>query len=283
MKSNLNGILYLVATPIGNLEDITFRAVNTLNAVDLIIAEDTRVTANLLNHLNIKKPLYSFHNHNEAEKQQEILHRLNSGENIALVSDAGTPLIADPGFRLVKECHKQGIKVTPIVGACALIAGLSASGLPCENFCFEGFLPSKTNARTAKLISLKDEIRTMVFYETKHRISEALEDIVKIFGENRAVTLARELTKTFETIIHSTAKELLIEITNKPIKGEIVLIVKGKEKKVEEISSKELELLQELILHLPVKKAVQIVTNTFEGNKNALYQKALEFKTSDSV
>lgn len=194
------GTLYIVPTPIGNLGDITERAVQVLSQVDLIAAEDTRHTGRLLSHLNISTRTFALHDHNEQQKAQVLAEKLSQGQSIALVSDAGTPLISDPGYHLVNQCRAAGLRVVPLPGACAVIAALSASGLPSDRFSFEGFLPPKSKGRRDKFLELAKVERTCIFYESPHRIMDSLDDMLAILGEERQVVLARELTKTFETI-----------------------------------------------------------------------------------
>jgi 16S rRNA (cytidine1402-2'-O)-methyltransferase len=280
MNINNLGTLYIVATPIGNLQDITLRAIEILKTVDLIAAEDTRHSASLLQQFAIAKPLLSLHEHNETERIAQLLHQLQKGQSIALISDAGTPLISDPGYLLVRQARMQGIKVEPIPGACAAIAALSASGLPADRFTFEGFLPVKSQARLQRLTPLKSESRTMIFYEAPHRILSLLQDLHKIFGDEREVVLARELTKMFETIRLGKLKEMIewVESDANQQRGEIVLLVSGShEKNVEESLSVEV-ILKELLVELPLKKAVEIAVRLTGEKKNAVYEKALELK-----
>ncbi len=220
------GILYLVSTPIGNLEDITFRALNTLKSADLIAAEDTRHTLKLLNHFNIKKQLTSYYEHNKEEKGKFLIKSLLEGKNIAVVTDAGTPGISDPGEELVKGCIKEGIKVCPIPGAAALIAAVTVSGLPAGRFVFEGFLPKRKKEKKARLHELKKEDRTIVFYESPHKLRETLKVVLDVLG-NRKIVLARELTKKFEEIIRVTVKEAVMLYDENPPRGEYVLVLEG--------------------------------------------------------
>ncbi len=192
--------LYIVPTPIGNLGDITQRALDVLAQVDVIAAEDTRHTGKLLAHFNIQTKTFALHDHNEQHKAQALVDKLLSGQSIALVSDAGTPLISDPGYHLVNQCRQAGVKVVPLPGACAVITALSASGLPSDRFSFEGFLPAKSKGRKDKFLEIAKVERTCIFYESPHRINESLQDMLEILGPDRQVVLARELTKTFETI-----------------------------------------------------------------------------------
>lgn len=271
--------LYVVATPIGNLGDMTERAINILRQVDLIAAEDTRHSKRLLEHLGILTPMKAFHNFNEAQRATELLTLLQNGKSIALISDAGTPLISDPGYRLVSLVREHGITVHPIPGACALIAALSASGLPSDRFVFEGFLPAKSSARCEQLKLLVDETRTLLFYESPHRILSSLVDMIKIFGEDRMAVVARELTKTFETIKQASLKDLLDWMTNDPNqqKGEFVILIKGVEKiQDEETDNEALRVLKILLTELPLKQASQLAAKITGAKKNWLYEKAIK-------
>ena len=248
--------LYIVATPIGNLDDITLRAINTLKSVDLIAAEDTRHSGLLLQHLGIKAKLFALHDHNEQEKAQVLIEKLKSGLSIALISDAGTPLINDPGYHLVKACRENNINVVPIPGACAAIAALSVAGLPSDKFSYEGFLPAKTKARQDYLTTLCEESRTMIFYESTHRLLETLNDMQTIWGCDKHIVLAKELTKTWETIVNYSVNELidwLQEDSNRQ-KGEFVLIVEGHSKTDNAIDAKVMTTLKLLVKELPLKK-----------------------------
>ena len=274
--TDLTGILYIVATPIGNLQDITQRALDTFAQVDLIVAEDTRHSGLLLSHYGIKKPFFALHDHNEQEKAHILVEKLKQGSNIALISDAGTPLISDPGFHLVRQCREAGIRVVPLPGACAAITALCASGIASDRFCFEGFLPAKSKARKDKLENIAEEDRTLIFYESTHRILDTLEDMQSVLGEERYIVLAREITKTWETITGNTIKNLrewLLEDANRT-KGEMVLIVEGKPKSDnnDEISSQAVKALELIAEELPLKKAAAIVAELYGYKKNALYQ-----------
>jgi 16S rRNA (cytidine1402-2'-O)-methyltransferase len=222
------GKLYIVPTPIGNLEDITLRALNVLKSVDFIFAEDTRTSSVLLKHYEVNKPLRSNHAHNEHKVLQDIIDHVQSGKSIALISDAGTPGISDPGFLLVRECIKHDIPVETLPGATAFVPALVNSGLPCDSFVFLGFLPQKKGRQT-KLNSIKDESRTMVFYESPYRLIKALEEFKGIFGEERRVSVSRELTKLHEETFRGTIKETLDHFNSKQVKGEIVIVVAGKD------------------------------------------------------
>lgn len=276
---NLTGILYIVATPIGNLQDITQRALDTLAKVDLIAAEDTRHSGLLLNHYGIKKPFFALHDHNEQQKAELLVGKLQQGQHIALISDAGTPLISDPGFHLVRQCRQAGIRVVPIPGACAAITALCASGIASDRFCFEGFLPAKSKARCDKLQTLSQEPRSLIFYESTHRILDTLTDMARVFGGERYVVLAREITKTWETIAGDKLAPLIewLQQDSNRTKGEMVLIVEGYENvdegEFDPIALKALALLQQ---ELPLKKAAAIVAELYGYKKNALYQYGLE-------
>ncbi|MBF7684832.1 16S rRNA (cytidine(1402)-2'-O)-methyltransferase [Acinetobacter sp. B10A] len=270
--------LFVVATPIGHLDDITYRAIETLRHVDLIAAEDTRQSAMLLKHFNINTPLTACHDHNESHKIEQLIEQLHAGKSIALISDAGTPLISDPGFKLVRAAQEQHIRVTPVPGACAAIAGLSAVGLPSDRFSFEGFLPSKSSQRLATLEQLKDESQTLIFYEAPHRILACIQDMITIFGADRTVGFAREITKTFETIKKTTLAELYtwVEHDKNQQKGEIVLIIAGKTEKVDVQAAKLDQILQRLLQDVSVKTAAQITADLFDIKKKVAYQRALE-------
>ncbi|MHA3103696.1 16S rRNA (cytidine(1402)-2'-O)-methyltransferase [Acinetobacter sp. ANC 3791] len=270
--------LFVVATPIGHLDDMTFRAIEVLKSVSLIAAEDTRQSAQLLKHFNIETPLTACHDHNEASKIHQLIEKLKNGENLALISDAGTPLISDPGFKLVRAAQEHGIRVTPVPGACAAIAALSAVGLPSDRFSFEGFLPSKSSQRLSQLEKLKDETQTLIFYEAPHRILECVKDMQAVFGADRAVGFAREITKTFETIKKMTLGELVkfIEQDHNQQKGEIVLVVGGASTEKDLSQAKLDEWLQRLLQDVSVKVAAQIVADLTGIKKKIAYQRALE-------
>lgn len=277
--NNLSGILYIVATPIGNLQDITQRALTVFEEVDLIAAEDTRHSGLLLSHYGIKKPFFALHDHNEQQKADVLVEKLQQGLNIALISDAGTPLISDPGFHLVRKCRQAGIKVVPLPGACAAVTALCASGIASDRFCFEGFLPAKSKARQDKLKNLEKEDRTLIFYESTHRILGSLADIEAVFGKERYVVLAREITKTWESIQGdevATLRQWLAEDPNRT-KGEMVLIVEGAQiAEQQEISPQAVKALKLIAAELPLKKAAAIVAELYGYKKNALYQFGLE-------
>ena len=220
--------LFLVPTPIGNLEDITLRAINVLKSADVVLAEDTRTSGNLLKHLGINKPMQSYHIHNEHQTITRLLERMLKGETMALVSDAGTPAISDPGFLLVRECIKYGIKVECLPGPTAFVPALVNSGLPSDRFTFEGFLPHKKGRQT-RLQQLVNEERTMVFYESPHRLLKSLQQFAEYFGPERQVSVSRELTKIYEENARGTLQEVIAHFGEKAIKGEIVIVVAGKE------------------------------------------------------
>jgi len=223
----MQGKLYIVPTPIGNLEDITLRALSVLKSVDLILAEDTRTSSFLLKHFNIDKPLRSNHQHNEHKILEELIELISAGKNIALISDAGTPVISDPGFLLIRECIKNELPVETLPGPTAFVPALVNSGLPCDSFIFAGFLPQKKGRQT-KLISFKEENKTMIFYESPFRLLKALEEFKEYFGANRKVSVSRELTKMFEETFRGTVEEAITYFNLKPVKGEIVIVVEGK-------------------------------------------------------
>ena len=276
------GALYIVATPLGNLGDINRRALEVLESADLIAAEDTRNSQKLLNHFGIKTPMMALHEHNEREQTDEIITKLQSGISIALISDAGTPLISDPGYTLVSKLHEAGLKVIPVPGPSALIAALSVAGLPTDHFCFEGFLPSKTVAREKALQALKQETRTLVFYEAPHRIVATLTSLRDIFGEQRLITLVRELTKMYETIRRDTAQALLKWVSANPEqqKGECVLVVEGSKVIVNSrLVEVEVEaLLSSLLNKMSLKDAAQLAAEITGRKKNALYEQALNLQ-----
>lgn len=274
--------LYIVSTPIGNLKDITLRALEILKNVDLIACEDTRHSRPLLQHYGIEKPLMAFHEHNEKATTEKILTRLQSGESVAYISDAGTPLISDPGFSLVQAAQKASIPIVPIPGPSAVITALSVSGLPTDQFIFEGFLPPKGEVRVNRLKALLNESRTMIFYEAPHRILAFLKEINAVFGPNRKIVLARELTKLFETVKLGTAEEILKWVEKDPNqqRGEMVVLIAGNDPaENDDIESCD-ELLKLLLSELPLKKAAEIAAKISGKRKNLLYQRALNLKGS---
>lgn len=274
-----NGTLYIVATPIGNLSDITAHAIDCLKSVAIIACEDTRTSGKLLNHFNIPTKTWAYHDHNAEVQTPKLIEILQSGQSIALISDAGTPLISDPGFRLVRACHQAGIKVSPVVGASAAIAALSVAGLPSDKFYFYGFLPAKTAGRQSELTKIKDLTATLIFYEAPHRIVECIDDMIMVLGDNRQVTFCREITKTFETIYPSTLGELkqFVASDANQQKGEMVLVVAGVNDSVND-EGKHDALLKRLLQDLSVKKAAQLASDITGTKKNALYERALMIK-----
>ncbi|QOW45428.1 MULTISPECIES: 16S rRNA (cytidine(1402)-2'-O)-methyltransferase [Acinetobacter] len=275
--------LFVVATPIGHLDDMTFRAIEVLKSVSVVAAEDTRQSAQLLKHYNISTPLTACHDHNESNKINILIERLKNGEDIALVSDAGTPLISDPGFKLVRAAQENHIRVIPVPGACAAIAALSAVGLPSDRFSFEGFLPSKQSQRMLQLEKLKHETQTLIIYEAPHRILDCVKDMVEVFGAERPVGFAREITKTFETIKKMTLAELLafIENDHHQQKGEIVLVIGGATQEHDLNQEKLDKLLLRLLEDLSVKAASQLAADLTGIKKKVAYQRALELTQQD--
>ncbi len=276
-----DAVFYVVATPIGNLGDLTPRAVDVLQSVALIAAEDTRHSGRLMAHFNIKTPMISVHDHNERQRLQTILDKLAAGDSIALISDAGTPLISDPGFIVVRGVREAGYKVVPVPGCCAVITAMCASGLPTDRFMFEGFLPAKRSGRQQKLSEILSETRTVIYYESTHRILDSLQDMIEVLGADRYVVLARELTKTFETI-HGDRVEALLEWVKQDAnqqKGEFVVLIQGVEVQEEEgLSAESLKVLGILLEELPVKQAAALAAKITGEKKNALYQEALSRK-----
>lgn len=276
------GTLYVVATPIGNLEDISARALRVLKEVSLIAAEDTRHSSRLLAHFGIQTPLAACHEHNERDEGGRFLGRLQAGESVALISDAGTPLISDPGYHLVCQARAAGIAIVPVPGACALIAALSAAGLPSDRFIFEGFLPAKAAARRARLEVLKEEPRTLIFYEAPHRILESLCDFEGVFGADRRAVLGRELTKTFETLKGLPLGDLRawVEADSNQQRGECVVLVEGWHAPRDEsaVDAESLRVLDLLLAEMPLKRAAAIAAEITGVRKNLLYQAALERK-----
>ena len=277
------GTLYVVATPIGNRDDISLRAISTLQMVDKIIAEDTRHSTQLLTFLGIKKPIISLHAHNEEQRSESIIEALQKGQTFALISDAGTPLISDPGFPLVKQARALDLPVIPIPGACAFIAALSAAGIPCDTFTFAGFLPAKQTARRNKLAAMQSLEHTLVFYESTHRIIESIEDIAFVFGSDCEIVLAKELTKTFENFLHKKCQEIVLWLQEEGqrCKGEFVVIIPPR-KSTQETYSNE-HILSILLAELPLKQAVKLTAQITQEHKNELYKTALEMqKIADS-
>ena len=283
MNTDKRGVLYIVGTPIGNLKDITLRAIETLQNVDIILAEDTRQTLKLLNHLNISKQLISYHRHNEEAKVQMVVELLDAGKNIALVSDAGMPIISDPGQGLVRYLVENNYKIEVVPGVTALITAIVKSGMDSTRFSFEGFLSVSKKQRIKRLNELKDEIRTMIFYEAPHKILYTLKDMYETFGQ-RNICICRELTKIHEEYRHTTFKEAIKDIEENGIKGEIVLIVEGRneieleEKRKEELGKIDpVNLVKEYMgSGIEKKEAIKRVAKELGVNKNEVYKKCLE-------
>ena len=269
--------LFVVATPIGHLDDMSYRAIDVLKSVSLIAAEDTRTSAQLMKHFNISTPLTACHEHNESNKIEILVQKLLNGEDMALISDAGTPLISDPGFKLVRAAQANGIRVIPVPGACAAIAALSAVGLPSDRFSFQGFLSAKQSQRVQQLEKLKDETQTLIFYEAPHRILDSVKDMAAVFGAERPVGFAREITKTFETIKKMTLGKLVefIAADHHQQKGEIVLVVGGASEEKDLEQEKLDQLLQRLLQDLSVKAASQLAADLTGIKKKIAYQRAL--------
>lgn len=279
--SNNSGVLYVVATPIGNLEDMTARAVRVLSEAALIAAEDTRHSARLLDHFGIATKMQPLHEHNEAAQTAGLLGLLRQGKSVALISDAGTPLISDPGFRLVQAARAEGLRVAPVPGACAAIAALSVAGLPTDRFAFEGFPPPKPAARRAAFEALRDETRTVILYETPHRLAECLQDLRDVFGPERPAVLARELTKQFETVRAAPLGELAAWVAGdeNQQRGESVVLVHGAPPAGGRGLDAEAERILRILLdELPVKQAAALAAAITGLKKNQLYQYALELR-----
>lgn len=267
------GTLFIVATPIGNLADLSPRALDTLRGVAAICAEDTRRSGQLLSHFGVEKPLVALHEHNEDALSQRIVERLLAGESLALVSDAGTPLVSDPGYRVVRAARAAGVKVSPIPGACAAIAALSVAGLPSDRFVFEGFLPAKSSARREQLQRLAGETRSLVFYESSHRIAESLADMRIAFGDDRPAVLARELTKLFETVLDGTLADLhaRVEADDNQRKGEFVVIVQGAGDDADAQLAEGRRVYAMLSPHLPPSTAARLAADITGAPRKSLY------------
>jgi len=280
MTQDQTGVLYIVSTPIGNLKDITLRAIEVLKTVDFICAEDTRHSSLLLSHYEVKTKVFSFHNYNETQKTNKILKKLSQGESVALIRDAGTPLISDPGYFLVKEAKLNNIKVVPVPGASALIAALSVSGLPTDSFIFEGFLSAKSKQRQDKLSCLLNETKTTIFYESPHRILDSLIDMQKVLGGEREIVIAREITKVFETIKDGSIDEIIefVKADANQQKGEFVVLIKGTAVNQDATDEKIISILNLLLQDLPVKKAAEITAKITGARKNHVYSEALKIK-----
>ena len=274
----MSGTLYLVATPIGNLGDLSVRALETLRQADFIAAEDTRVTAKLLNHFEIKKPTVSYYEHNKFQSGPKILERLLAGESCALVTDAGMPAISDPGEDLVRLCAEHGVEVVAIPGCCAVVTALAVSGLPTQRFCFEGFLAVSGKHRTEHLESLKAEQRTMIFYEAPHKLLRTLEDLQSTFGPDRKISLCRELTKLHEETLRTTISGAIEHFTAVPPKGEFVLVVQGAEPETKTVTEEEAlaRVFQLQAEGMRLKDACKQAGEETGFAKNALYRLALE-------
>jgi 16S rRNA (cytidine1402-2'-O)-methyltransferase len=275
--------LYVVATPIGNLDDFSPRAAAVLSSVDKIAVEDTRHSGSLLKHYLIKKPMIALHDFNERERVQSLIAALTAGESIALISDAGTPLISDPGYHLVRAVREAGFSVVPIPGPCAVIAALSAAGLPTDKFIFEGFLPAKAHAKQEQLQGLVQEPRTLVFYEAPHRLLATLETMVQVFGEAREVVVARELTKLYESIRSASLQAMLTYYESHPeeCKGEIVIMLAGAKAEAQDQTAELQRVLGLLMAELPLKQAVSLAAALTGIRKNEVYTLALTLKSLD--
>jgi 16S rRNA (cytidine1402-2'-O)-methyltransferase len=273
-----NGFLYVVATPIGNLADISQRAIDTLRQVDWVAAEDTRHTGRLLQHLAISAKTIALHDHNEKQRAASIIQKCLAGEHVALVSDAGTPLISDPGYSLVRQCREAGVRVIPIPGPCALITALCAAGLPTDKFHFIGFLLPKSQQRQNQLADVPAGVGTIICYDTARRIKDTLSDVAKVFEPERELVLAKELTKTFEHVEYGTAAQISAWLDADPqrCQGEMVLMIAPTPKADAEVSAAALATLQLLLAELPLKKAAAITAQIHGGKKNALYKLALQ-------
>jgi 16S rRNA (cytidine1402-2'-O)-methyltransferase len=269
----LMGTLFVVATPIGNLGDLSPRALDTLKAVAAICAEDTRHTRQLLQHYGIDRPLIAVHEHNEEALSERLVGRLLAGESLAMVSDAGTPLVSDPGFRLVRAARAAGVKVSPLPGPCAFIAALSVAGLPSDRFVFEGFLPAKAGARRERLQRLASETRTLAFYESAHRIEDALADMAEAFGGDRQAVLGRELTKLFETVLDGTLSDLRVCVESDPNqrRGEFVVLVQGVGDDADAKIAEGRRLYLKLGAHLPPSTAAKLAAELSGASRKALY------------
>ncbi len=276
-----DSLLYIVSTPIGNLGDMTPRAIEVLRQVDIIAAEDTRHSKRLMNHFGINTSLIPCHDHNERQQAEMIVQRMHSGQSVALISDAGTPLISDPGFHLVRSVREAGFRVVPVPGACAFVAALSVGGLPTDRFYFEGFLPARGAARRKRIDSLATFPNTWGVYESPHRILELLDDMAAVLGGERYIALAREITKTFETVLAGTVSEVqaILKADSNQQRGEFVVLVEGyKEKEDSEMGPDIEKMLQRLMVDLPIKKAAAIVADLTGLRKKDLYELGLAMK-----
>ena len=280
MNTYQSGTLFVIATPVGNLGDMVPRAVDTLQSVSVIACEDTRHSKKLLDYFNIDTPRISYHDHTDQKATEKIIDRLNRGNSVALISDAGTPLISDPGYRLVAEARKRNLDVIPIPGACAAISALSVSGLATDKFRFIGFLPSKSSQRIKVLETLKCASDTLIFYEAPHRVLTMLEDVSIVFGSHRIAFLAREISKTFETYLHGSLESLCMKVGNdcNQQRGEIVLIVSGNGIVKEGLSIEAKRILKLLMKELPIAKAAALTAKITGDEKPELYQLALRLQ-----
>jgi 16S rRNA (cytidine1402-2'-O)-methyltransferase len=276
-KISYPGKLYIVGTPIGNLEDITFRAIKILQTVDLIAAEDTRHTGRLLQHFQIKTPQTSYHQHNRNSKTSELIQQLIEGKSIALVSDAGMPGISDPGYELVTACVEEGIKVVPIPGACAFVTALSASSLATDRFVFEGFLPAKAKQRRENLELLASESRTLIFYESPHRLRDTLQDLASVFGNSRRIVLARELTKLYEEFWRGSIEEAIHHYNSRPPQGEYTLLVAGAEFIKQELTEEEIKTQLQSLINQGISRsqASREIAKTTSLHRRHIYELAL--------
>ena len=277
LKSASKGVLYVVATPIGNMQDMTARAIEVLGQVDLIACEDTRRAGLLTGHFAIKTTLLALHDHNEEQAAGGLIKKLRNGQNIALISDAGTPLISDPGYKLLQRVITAGISVVPIPGACALIAALSGAGLPTDRFSFEGFMPHKASGRVRALELLSDQTATLIFYESKHRIMETLDLMLQVLGDRRCA-IARELTKTFEQFYRGRLSQVIeqLKADEKNQLGEFVVMLEGNQNPVNPAQKIEQVLFDRLLQELPPKKAAHITAEITGADKKALYQQVID-------
>jgi len=278
LNNEVSAKLYIVATPLGNISDITYRAIDILKGVDLIAAEDTRHSGKLLSYYQISKPTFPLHDHNERQRGSVLIEKIKAGQSVALISDAGTPLISDPGYHLVNECREAGVDVVPVPGACAAITALSAAGLPSDRFSFEGFLPVKEKAKAEKLTALAEETQTMIFYESPRRIQDTVRHIINVMGADRKLVIARELTKMFESYYVLPAGEMLdwLNQDTNHCRGEFVLMVAGASKEQGALSVEAINTLTLLKKELPLKKAAAITAEIHNLKKNDLYKWGLE-------
>ena len=277
--SIIKGALYIVATPIGNLEDLSPRAKMVLDNVDLIVAEDTRHSKPMLNHFGIETKIRAYHDHNEREQTPKLIELLQQGQSIALISDAGTPLICDPGYHLLGAAHSENIKVIPVPGASAMASALSASGFSAEKFIFEGYLPAKQAARQTRMQALQTEERTMVFHEVPHRIIHFMEDSIDCFGASRQAVIAKEITKLHETIYRDSLENILLWLKEDAVrcKGEFVVVIQGE--KTDQFDSAEAKrVLQILLKDHSVKEAAKLASEIMQGSRNDIYKLAMQLK-----